>query len=126
MMMTLLWAMACLASMYVGILMLARNVAEVYFAVRWLLSRIAVTLTPRLWASMSAFAMGAEVKEYAWMRISERAAAISRTILSVQEPPGVKQRLTVTSLPYSAHPAPEGSDRRAARKRKKRRKPKRL
>jgi hypothetical protein len=45
MIMILLWAMAWRASMKVGILELARKVAELHFSVRWLLSRIASTVT---------------------------------------------------------------------------------
>ena len=41
------------------------KVAEVYLSDFWLLSRMASTFTPRLWALTRAFAIGAEVKEYA-------------------------------------------------------------
>ncbi len=39
------------------------KVAEVYLSDLWLLSRMASTFTPRLWALTRAFAIGAEVKE---------------------------------------------------------------
>ena len=45
--------------MNVGIVELARKVAELSCPDRWLLSRIASTLTPRLRASINALAMGA-------------------------------------------------------------------
>ena len=64
--MTLLWAMACLASIRTGIPWLLKNVAELYLAVRWPESSTTWTNTPRLCASGSAFAIGAEVKLYAW------------------------------------------------------------
>jgi hypothetical protein len=41
---------------------LARKSAEEYCSVRWLLSTITCICTPRLWASSSALAIGAEVK----------------------------------------------------------------
>jgi hypothetical protein len=44
----------------VGILELARKVAEEYFSDLWLLSRMASIFTPRLWASTRALAMGVE------------------------------------------------------------------
>src|SRR5215475_14190404 len=62
MIITLLWAMACSASIMVGTPWFARKSAEEYFSVRWLLSRMTWTWTPRLWASSSALAIGAEVK----------------------------------------------------------------
>ena len=52
----------------------ARKSAAVYFSLRWLLSRTATTLTPLFFASTSAFAIGAEVKEYACTSISLFAA----------------------------------------------------
>lgn len=70
---------------------LFNKVAELYFCVRWLLSRIAVTLTPRLCASTRVFAIGADVKEYAWTRISLFAFPISRTTASVAAPRGEKK-----------------------------------
>ncbi len=60
--MTLLWAMACLASIFVGIPTLTRKSASLYFSVLWLLSRMTSTFTPRLCASSNALAMGADVK----------------------------------------------------------------
>src|SRR5271157_2321538 len=83
--------MACLSSMKVGMPAFARKVAAVYFSFLWLLSSIASTLTPLLKASVSAFAIGADVKEYAWTRISDFAALISLTMDSVHPPLGLKQ-----------------------------------
>jgi len=56
------WAMACFASMYVGIPAFTRNVAALYFSVLFDLSRTASTSTPRRFASTRAWAIGAEVK----------------------------------------------------------------
>ena len=63
MMMILLWAMACLSSMKVGMRMWARKSASVYRSLRWLLSSTATTFTPRLFAFTMACAMGFEVNE---------------------------------------------------------------
>jgi hypothetical protein len=60
---TLLWAIACSASIIVGTPWFARKSAEEYFSVRWLLSRMTWTWMPRLCASSRALAIGAEVKE---------------------------------------------------------------
>ena len=49
--------------------MFTRKSASLYFSVRWLLSRMTWMLTPRLCASTSALAMGAEMKLYAWTRM---------------------------------------------------------
>ena len=62
MIITLLWAMACLASIQTGIPAFLMKVALEYRSVRWLLSRITLTETPRLCASLSAAAIGADVK----------------------------------------------------------------
>jgi len=76
--------------MYTGILILARKVAEVYFSDLWLLSRMTSTDTPLFLASMSALAIGAEVKEYAWTRISVFAFRSSLIMAEVQPPLGLK------------------------------------
>jgi hypothetical protein len=62
MIITLLCAMAWRASMKVRILALASDVAELYFSFRWLLPRIACTLTPRLSVATRALAMGSGVR----------------------------------------------------------------
>ena len=49
---------------------LTRKVAALYLSVSLDLSSTAKILTPRLWASTKAFAIGAEVKLYACTRIS--------------------------------------------------------
>jgi hypothetical protein len=87
---TLLCAMAWVASIMVGTPWLAKKSAEEYCSVRWLFSRMTCTWMPRLWASSSAFVMGAEVKEYAWTRIFVLASPKVLTMRSVQWPPGVK------------------------------------
>ena len=68
----------------------ARKSAAVYFSLRWLLSRTATTLTPLLFASTSAFAIGDEVNEYACTSISLLAAPISLTTAAVAPPHGEK------------------------------------
>src|SRR5664279_277437 len=83
--------MACLASMYVWIPALLRKVADEYFAVRWLLSRTTVTFTPRLCAASRAFAIDADVNEYACTRISFFAFPSSMTTASVAPPWGEKK-----------------------------------
>ena len=60
--MTLLWAMAWWASIAVGMPEWRRKSASEYFSVRWLLSRITATSTPRWWASARALAIGVDVK----------------------------------------------------------------
>ena len=87
--MILLWAMACLASIKIGMPACRTKSADEYFSPRWLLSRMTSTSTPRLWASTRALAMG-PVKEYAWTRIVVLAASISLTTASVQPPLGEK------------------------------------
>jgi hypothetical protein len=62
MIITLLCEMAWLASIIVGPPWFARKFAEKYFPVRWLLSRMTWTYTPRLWAFSRALASGADVK----------------------------------------------------------------
>src|SRR5262249_14873762 len=52
------------------------------------------TLTPRLWASRRALAMGADVKLYACTRIWVVAAFTSRTTASVAPPLGEKYTAT--------------------------------
>jgi hypothetical protein len=74
----------------VGIPILARKAAEVYLTDFWLLSNMACTLTPRLWALMRALAIGTEVKEKAWTRISILAWLIWLIMASVQPPRGLK------------------------------------
>jgi len=61
--MTLLCAMACFASMKVGIPACATKSAEEYFSVRLDLSRITCTLTPRFLAATKDLAIGALVIE---------------------------------------------------------------
>src|SRR6266446_1102955 len=80
--------------MSVWIPALTRNVAALYFSVWFDLSRTANTLTPRLWASTSALAMGAEVKLYACTRICCCAALTSRTTASMAPPLGEKYTAT--------------------------------
>src|SRR5215831_9386842 len=69
---------------------LLRNVAALYFSVSLDLSSTASTLTPRLWASTSALAIGADVRLYACIRICCLAAFTSRTTAPVTPPPGEK------------------------------------
>ena len=88
--------------------MFARNVAHEYFAVRWLLSRIASTLTPRLCALINALPIPAEVNEYACTSISDRAALISFIILSVHVPPVVNHRSMAALLSWPAPAAATG------------------
>lgn len=64
--------------------------AELYFVDSCDLSRTTVTFTPLLCASTRAFAIGAEVKEYAWTRISFFAFPSSWTTASVAPPFGEK------------------------------------
>src|SRR5262245_15631173 len=71
-----------------------RNVAALYFSVSLDVSSTARTLTPRLWASTRALAMGAEVKLYACTRICCVAAFTSRTTASVAPPLGEKYTAT--------------------------------
>ena len=78
MIMILLWAIAWAASMYVGILLLARKVAPVYFVVLWLFQND-FHRHSRLWASTRALAIGADVNEQACTRISSAALSISLT-----------------------------------------------
>src|SRR5262249_51513116 len=93
--MTLLWLIACSASMRVGISELARKSAAEYLSVRFDLSGIASTRTPRFLASTRAFAIGADVKLYACTRMLVLASPKAFTILSVQSSPGVKHTVTV-------------------------------
>src|SRR5271157_6262757 len=93
----LLCAMACLSSIKVGMPTLDMKVAAVYFSFRWLLSSIASTLMPLLKASVRAFAIEADVNEYAWTRISDLAALISWTIVSVHSPLGLKQTFVMSA-----------------------------
>src|ERR1039457_5446325 len=65
MIMILLWAMACSASIRTGMPTLRRKVAAEYLAVALLLSRTASIFTPRFRASIRALAIGLLVKEYA-------------------------------------------------------------
>src|SRR5262249_39401221 len=92
--MTLLWAMACWASMRVWMPTLLRNVAALYLSVSLDLSSTARTLTPRLWASTRTLAIGAEVKLYACTRICCVAVFASRTTASVAPPLGEKYTAT--------------------------------
>src|SRR5713101_3179861 len=73
---------------------LTRNVAALYFSVSLDLSSTARTFTPRLWASMRALAIGAEVKLYACTRIWCVAAFTSCTTASVAPPFGEKDTAT--------------------------------
>ena len=86
--MILLWAMACLASILVGMPTFTRKSTSLYFSDRWLLSMMAWTFTPRLWASSRALAIGADVKEYACIRTVDLALPSSLTTASVQPPFG--------------------------------------
>ena len=70
-----------------------KKVAAFYFSFRWLLSSIASTLTPLLKASVRDLAIGADVNEYAWTRISDLAALISLTMDSVHPPLGTEADL---------------------------------
>lgn len=88
--MILLCAIACFESIHVGTLALRRNVADEYLAVCCPLSRITRTLTPRLYASAIALAIGADVKLYAWASIDFFAAFNSAMIADVQPPEGEK------------------------------------
>src|SRR5262249_49837642 len=74
----------------VGIPAFSMNVAAVYVAVSFDLSRSTRTCTPRLWAAMSALAMGADVNEYACTRICCWAALTSWRMASVAPPLGEK------------------------------------
>src|SRR6266511_1239195 len=87
--------MACWASIWVGMPELARKSAAEYLSVRFDLSRMASTRTPRFLASTRAFAIGADVNEYAWTRMLLWASPKAFTILSVQASPGVKHTTTV-------------------------------
>jgi hypothetical protein len=98
MIMILLWAMACLSSIRVGMPACATKSAEDYFSVRWLLSRMISTRTPRRGASTKALAIGAEVKEYACTRTVCLAPASASTTASVQPPFGEKYAVIVASL----------------------------
>jgi hypothetical protein len=88
--------------MYVGMPALDIKVADVYFSFRWLLSSIASTLTPRLYAYSRAFAIGADVNEYAWTRISDFASLISLTMDSVHPPLGEKQTFVMSAWKANA------------------------
>src|SRR6266540_3737328 len=92
--MILLWAMACWASIRVGMPALARKSATEYLSVRFDLSRMASTRIPRFWASTNALAMWADVKDYACIRILLRASPKTFTIFAVQSLPGVKHTVT--------------------------------
>lgn len=81
---------------------LLRNVAALYFPVSLDLSSTAKTFTPRLWASTSAFAIGADVKLYACIRMCYLAAVNSRTTASVAPPPGEKYMATQAGENVSA------------------------
>ena len=87
---TLLWTMACSASISTGMPAFARKVAALYLSVWFDLSRTARIFTPRLCASSKALAIGAEVNEYAYTRILCSAVPSSRTMASVAPPFGEK------------------------------------
>src|SRR5581483_8066105 len=100
--------------MEVGMPACWRKVAEEYFSVRWLLSRITCTLTPRSWAATSALAMGAEVKLYAWTSTLALAACNSSTTASVQPPSGEKWTASDDGLATCSRGAARESKQRAA------------
>jgi len=56
------------------------------------------TWTPLLWAFTKAFAIGADVNEYAWISISDFALSICSIIAFVQPPLGEKQTLVTSTL----------------------------
>ena len=60
--MILLWAIGCLRRSCVGMPAWSTKSADVYFSPFWDLSKMTSTLTPRLWASTKALAIGADVK----------------------------------------------------------------
>jgi hypothetical protein len=53
-------------------------------------------------AFVSAFAIGAEVNEYAWTRISDLAALICSTMFSVHPPLGEKQTFVMSACKANA------------------------
>jgi hypothetical protein len=111
--MALLWAMPCAASIKVDFREFAKKVAEEYYATFRFLSRMAWTFTPRLWASRRDFAMDAKVKEYACTRIFVFEFLISATMVAVQPPLGLKKTLAgvLSRIKAAEHEAVEMIDR---------------
>ena len=81
--MTLLWAIAWAESIHVGMPELCRKVTDQYLSLSWLLSKTTFTFIPFLYASNNALAIGADVKEYACIRMEDLASLNSLTIASV-------------------------------------------
>jgi hypothetical protein len=81
---------------------LLRKVAALSLAVSLDLSNTARTLTPCLWASTKALAMGAEVKLYACISTCVLAAFSSRMTASVAPPFGAKYTATRAGEKVSA------------------------